>query len=175
MREPAWRGPGGALPSCTKASGKGVSSDHCFHWKSSPILNAGSKLSKNYKYIHFPDESSLDDNRDQGRPVGGRAGLTCGAGGGGRLRLSGKGHWGRWSRVGRWTSRGCCGLESGRGGVTSSSCFQVVIQPLGAPVSCPTPRSGSPALGATVSGPGAAPRPVVPRRPTAGRRLAGRT
>lgn len=42
-------------------SGKVLGSCYNFHWKNSPVLNTGSKLLKNCKYIQFPDMRSAGD------------------------------------------------------------------------------------------------------------------
>ena len=57
-----WPGvaPSGVSASHAKGvSGKILGSHYSFHWKNSPILNAGSELLNNCKYIQFPDQRSL--------------------------------------------------------------------------------------------------------------------
>ena len=46
---------------CGEQAGAALGSHYSFHWKNSPILNIGSKLLKNCKYIQFPDERSVSE------------------------------------------------------------------------------------------------------------------
>lgn len=61
--EPGRRPPaqGVVVSPCGQQAGTVLGSRYSFHWKNSPILNIGSKLLKNCKYIQFPDKHSLSE------------------------------------------------------------------------------------------------------------------